>query len=90
MIPFASHDPRPKMQVSSSEEEINGGTVSMWVERTISGRGWPGTVAKDVGALAFNRHLARFETTATEFVAEKISDCTSFGVMDSMSTQAAV
>src|SRR5438105_3491613 len=33
------------MRVLSSDDGMNGGTVSMWVERTMSGRGWPGQVA---------------------------------------------
>ena len=31
--------------VGVSDEAMNGGTVSMWVENTSSGRGWPGCVA---------------------------------------------
>ena len=37
MIPFVSHAPRPQIAFSSSREGKNGGTVSIWVERTIVG-----------------------------------------------------
>jgi hypothetical protein len=36
-MPCVSQAPRPRMKPSSSLEGINGGTVSMWVEKTISG-----------------------------------------------------
>ena len=37
--------PRPYTRSASSREGMKGGTVSMWVEKTISGRGCSGAVA---------------------------------------------
>src|SRR6202158_5865579 len=73
------------MYWSSSEEVMNGGTVSMCVEKTISGRSCPGHVASTFARAPstgiFRGSIARRRSSSQR----KSPTALSFGVMDSMS-----
>src|SRR6202047_4758974 len=64
---------------------MNGGTVSMWVEKTISGRGCPGhvasTFARGPSTGIFRASIPRCPNSSQR----KSPTALSFGVMDSMS-----
>ena len=62
MIPLASQEPRPYTRAVSSDEGMNGGTVSMWVEKTIAGRGCSGYTAKTLQRVPSTGNLFRLKT----------------------------
>ena len=52
---------------------MNGGTVSMWVENTISGRGCSGETAKTLQRVAFDRNLFCLKPSPEQFAMKEIS-----------------
>ena len=85
IIPFASHAPRPYIRPSSSDDLMNGGTVSMWVEKTISGRACPGHVASTFAREPSTGIFQASNPRRRNSPKRKSATALSFGVMDSMS-----
>jgi hypothetical protein len=73
------------MRKSSSDDTINGGTVSMCVEKTISGRPCPGHVASTF-ARAPSTGIFRASHPAAAIHRKENLPPPSFGVIDSIST----
>ena len=75
---------------SSSDEGMNGGTVSMWVEKTISGDECPGHVAKTFDRLDSTGNWFASNPLRRNSWHKKSPTASSFGVIDSMSTSCRV
>ena len=61
------------MRPSSSDDAMNGGTVSMWVEKKISGTIMPRPCGHHVRARAFDGHFLSVKFSTLQFVEEKIA-----------------
>src|SRR6202158_362975 len=73
------------MRTSSSDDAMNGGTVSMCVEKTISGRSCPGHVASTVERTPSTGIFPASTPRRRSSWQRKSPTSPSFGVMDSMS-----
>src|SRR5678816_3380316 len=69
---------------------MNGGTVSMWVEKTISGDECPGHVAKTFDRLDSTGNWFASNPLRRNSWHKKSPTASSFGVIDSMSTSCRV
>ena len=73
MIPLASQEPRPYTRAASSDDGMNGGTVSMWVEKTTVGPRLLRGHREHIAARAFDRHLLRLEAAPEQFGVKEIA-----------------
>src|SRR6266851_505305 len=86
IIPLASQDPRPYTRSLSSDEAINGGTVSMCVEKTTAGFGSCGEVANTFARSPSTAILWTLYPSPRNSSASACPTAPSFPLMDSIST----